>query len=40
MTKKKQYQEDKKIRELYRSDNSLTEPYSHFKSRMRKVKRI
>lgn len=39
LTKKKQYEEDKKIREMYRSDSSLTEPYSHFKERMRKVKK-
>lgn len=38
MTKRKQYQDDKKIKELYHSDSSLTEPYSHFKSRMKKVK--
>lgn len=38
MTKKKQYDYDKKIKELYHSDNSITEPYSHFKERMKRVK--
>ena len=40
MTSKKQYQKDKEIRDLYRSDTNTTDPYSVFKEKMRKVKRI
>ena len=38
MTKKKDYDYDKKIRELYRADKNTTDSYSDFKSKMRKVK--
>ena len=38
MTKKKDYDYDKKIRELYRSDSNNTDSYSEFKAKMRKVK--
>lgn len=38
MTKKKDYEYDKKIRELYRSEHSSTDSYSDFKAKMRKVK--
>ena len=38
MTKKKDYDYDKKIRELYRHDKDCTDSYSEFKSKMRKVK--
>lgn len=40
MTSKKQYQKDKEIRELYRSDQNTTDPYSVFKEKMKKIKRI
>ena len=40
MTSKKQYQKDKEIRDLYRSDTNTTDSYSVFKEKMRKVKRI
>ena len=38
MTNKKQYDYDKKIRDLYRSDPNTTEPYSEFKSKIKKAK--
>lgn len=38
LTKKKDYEYDKKIRELYRSDRNNTDSYSEFKEKMRKVK--
>lgn len=38
MTRKKDYDYDKKIRELYRSDRNNTDSYSDFKAKMRKVK--
>lgn len=38
MTKKKDYDYDKKIRELYRNDTNTTDPYSEFKAKMRRTK--
>lgn len=38
MTKKKQYDMEKKIRELYRADSNNTDTYSEFKSKLKKVK--
>ena len=38
MTKKKDYEYDKKIRELYRSEHNNTDSYSDFKAKMKKVK--
>ena len=38
MTKKKDYDYDKKVRELYRADAGNTDSYSDFKAKMRKVK--
>ena len=38
MTTKKQYREDKVIRDLYKSDHSNTDPYSEFKAKLKKSK--
>ena len=38
MTSKKQYDKDKKIRDLYHSNPNITEPYSYFKAKLRKTK--
>ena len=38
MTKKKDYEYDKKIRDLYRHDNNNTDSYSDFKAKMKKVR--
>ena len=38
MTTKKQYRDDKAIRDLYRSDQSCTDPYSEFKAKLKKSK--
>ena len=38
MTSKKQYAEDKKIKELYKNDTNTTDSYSHFKEKLKKAK--
>ena len=38
MTKKKDYDYDKKVRELYHADKNTTDSYSDFKAKMRRVK--
>ena len=38
MTSKKQYDKDKKIKDLYHSDPNITDPYSVFKEKIRKTK--
>ena len=38
MTSRKQYQKDKEIRELYRQDQNTKDPYSEFKSKLKKIR--